>query len=939
MSTLFTHSNPLVTKPTSEAMKKSSRGIISGIASKATSIASALTLVPITAPIAGTVATVSSIVGSIAGAFGFDKPTSLQTTDPIKIGYFDLAHSTGIEQSPVLATTQENQVERLGAEVGYTEIEDSILDIAMRPQVIYSGQLNQSATTTDSLFSIPVHPAYMPSPNPAPSVTNMVMDLLPTYSSFVANLFRYWRGSMTYQFHFYASSFHSGRIRIVWTPDPDRTINAASNVQDSISTVVDIRGNTKVGFSVPYLLPQPFARCNLAEVTYANDYNWSFGSFGVPDTIIPIHNGNLNLYWENIPVFPSVPSPPIHVVVYSACGADIQFAEPTTESFTNMQAGSAGYGGARVKFLGNPGFNGEVVSASAPQLVGDTLVFDSVPQSDVDQPVVDVNEITNFQELAEPVVTQEPNQDDPVSNPVYTSVSDPTLSELAARPALLDHFQWTPSMDIGKGTVYDTFRALNVPTSAVRTIFSKYRYARFDIVVRIRINGTRFHYGALAYTHTPFGAVTSGNLSRLSITELSGYNGGVLTPDVEETHTIRLPYIYQDNHFTMSRYGALPTDVNTNKSQGIGPLFLYVLSPLGGGTVATAEVSPVNVTLYTHLENVVVSGPQGAPSSPPTSSPPISVSLLTPAADGGYPVNSINGILAINNNTGPGEQEDVIVFEDSVPQGYTMQDVRDEPCESLVPGSTALVAGTAMHGEVITHVKQLVSRPGHAGHIYPTKNGSFVSHFGQLQVFYPQLRPYKGAPHNSVTPFVSTKASQSNASFLDALRSLYLIERGSVCYKFVGENGNPLGIDLMMSKDNMISWNNSTQTYTSDNMLDADMAVMAGQQDSGRVTAGSHYVPSIALMPPEVIVPYHTFSLFHYTPRLAFGDVLGLNIDSQVTMPKPVDTPGVRVSSALAQNNIRINVLKSAADDFQFAKLIPPRMFTFTTRRFCTPTV
>lgn len=74
--------------------------------------------------------------------------------------------------------------------------------------------------------------------------------LSPDYLAFVAAEFRFWRGSIKYLLHFVNSAFYSARFRISYC-----TTVPGSGDGDLPQMIVDVKGDTWVEFTVPYLHP------------------------------------------------------------------------------------------------------------------------------------------------------------------------------------------------------------------------------------------------------------------------------------------------------------------------------------------------------------------------------------------------------------------------------------------------------------------------------------------------------------------------------------------------------------------------------------------------------------------------------------------------------------------------------------------------------------
>lgn len=944
-------------QPTKEQLSKSQQGIVSGVASHVEGAANILSRIPVIGSIAGTVGGIAGTVSRVAKIFGFDKPTSIEAQQPVKLNWFNITHGSGLEQSPCLSVEPANRVSHIGDSMGYSSADDQISNLINRPSIIYAGNLLNApfSGADNTLLSFPVHPV-MSVCTAASQNSDAVSDMTVLYNStsFVSNLFRYWRGSMDYRIRIMASNFHSARLRVIWIPGSychSITNTDVQNYANIPTKVVDIRGDTEICFSIPYLIPSPFARCSMAELAYANEqtayYNFGGarsyldGDFDTDTTnaarIIPTINGRVHLVWDNEPTFPSTPVPSIQCIIYSSAGKDMQLSEPTTESFSNMIWSNTTRPGFINRVLppllpSFPATGGEVTTqyptAIAPVSLAE-IDYDGpmIACSDSQPEITDLQELTAFEDVDEQLQTTSVPH-----NPITETVFNlPTIKDVCARPVMLVNHRWVTTEN--QMTSYDIFSML-MNNKYVSNALAFYRYVKADVKVQIRMNGTSFHYGSMGYFHIPLGRIDVNNNNIVSIPEFSQYSGGVITPDSTEIHNITLPYLYPKQFMDKQRINCLnnsPTAV-TNQDSGIGPLCLYPYTALAGGTVTSSVVPSVNLTIYAWLENLEVAGPSLIPLTPSPFPVVKTVVVQGTPLVGSRICNSVDLLLGREaTSTDP-----VAALMDADEPEIAMVGYSHETsssCPPIIPSSTSSVPPDVLHGEEIANIKQLIHRPGYAGLIRARRTGAFVSHFANVKGTYPMLREYKGAPHSSIasTPHIATT---QNTSFLDAFREIFLCERGSVAFKFFGPDG-PLSQDLLFQHENMSSWNailGSTGAGNLDFLPDSGaIAPLLPYSDPIRTAAGMHYIPSTALFPPEVTTPYHCFDFFHFVPQVS-----ALPSQTARIIPFLSDCPGVRVSTTLSANsNTMVAVIKSACDDFQFGQFVPPRASKFTVNRRC----
>jgi hypothetical protein len=114
----------------------------------------------------------------------------------------------------------------------------------------------------------------------------------PTYLSYVASLFRYWRGSIDYHFHFITSKFVTARVRIAFKPyevedlggDPKYPADGPGG--DIISKVIDISGDTHVSLRIPYISDTLFKKCHDFDASPATRASLDYCTGGLTVTLV-----------------------------------------------------------------------------------------------------------------------------------------------------------------------------------------------------------------------------------------------------------------------------------------------------------------------------------------------------------------------------------------------------------------------------------------------------------------------------------------------------------------------------------------------------------------------------------------------------------------------------------------------------------------------------
>jgi hypothetical protein len=227
-------------------------------------------------------------------------------------------------------------------------------------------------------------------------------------------------------------------------------------------------------------------------------------------------------------------------------------------------------------------------------------------------------------------------------------VTNETLTEMA--PPSEEETAGTSSAEIhdGQGTVYDlddffarpvAIADINIPVGltfsaqypayqmwssnpAVRAKLSNYAYFRGDLVLRISLSATPFHYGSFLFSWQPFwmkndilmayvNQLTLGrNVMPVMNTYLSQSSGVMMAKIGDNTPLVmRIPFFsfkHKANLFNYSN-SVITNSVPFLDMEDLGALFM---TPLTSVKVANTEVtSPVSVNIYAYMENVELGAP------------------------------------------------------------------------------------------------------------------------------------------------------------------------------------------------------------------------------------------------------------------------------------------------------------------------------------------
>jgi len=214
-----------------EADKKSKAGSISNALSTAASIAGLVKNVPFASSYASAIETTLSGAAKVTKMMGLSKPSTLAITDIGKINPFaDINQGQGLDMSIQLGFDQANGISTIPNVGGQSADEMNLRYVAGTPQLAdkWFPDIGDVGETL-GFFSLG--------------------DLAnPVYMDHINSLFHYHSGSVKVGFYIYASRYHNVKLAF-WL---NRADSASSNWQDCMHRVIDVQGDTKFFWTIPY---------------------------------------------------------------------------------------------------------------------------------------------------------------------------------------------------------------------------------------------------------------------------------------------------------------------------------------------------------------------------------------------------------------------------------------------------------------------------------------------------------------------------------------------------------------------------------------------------------------------------------------------------------------------------------------------------------------
>lgn len=209
----------------------------------------------LTRNVAGAVVGIASIVGSF-----LDKPANpVATCKNMIYPISPLAHMKGVDTSVRLAA------EPMG---GYTDVERfrtgdgsemKLTQMAKIKAWVRTFTWSSSQAEGTVLYRIPVLPGFIDYSN----VTyrgKTVVSVDHTYLSWVASMFQYWRGGLSYRFDFKGTQFQTGRVTVSYIPNVDASAGAQTYAQTTCCDTkqFDIHETREFTYDVPYFSSTPW---------------------------------------------------------------------------------------------------------------------------------------------------------------------------------------------------------------------------------------------------------------------------------------------------------------------------------------------------------------------------------------------------------------------------------------------------------------------------------------------------------------------------------------------------------------------------------------------------------------------------------------------------------------------------------------------------------
>lgn len=290
---------------------------ISAPATAVANVAAKLTSVPVVGDFARATEIGARAVSSIAKLFGYSNPPVIDDVHGYQNKTFH-AFSNVETRMPIdkLSIDPKNEVTLSSKVAGIDEPDPLAFSNLLTHESFLQGtNWNGSQSPNTVLWTAAVYPGY------AAPLNNFYST---TPAGYVGDMFKLWRGSVTYRFKFIKTRYHTGRVAIMWDPAGSPLASGLDATTTVLTRIVDIQDEDDVEFTVPYKQMTPFC-----DYTGASASFYSNGPSPSITTVNGRTNGILTMKVLNKLTGPAA-GPEIDVLVYVRMGDDFVFAVPDT---------------------------------------------------------------------------------------------------------------------------------------------------------------------------------------------------------------------------------------------------------------------------------------------------------------------------------------------------------------------------------------------------------------------------------------------------------------------------------------------------------------------------------------------------------------------------------------------------------------------------------
>lgn len=317
-----TVAEPGALAPQAGEYEQVNNGPISGPASYVEKVAAALTAVPQIRPLALATEMAAGAVGNIAKMFGMSRPVDAGPINSYKPTYAGNIANTNVMDTSTKLTfdvKQELTIDPVATGLGPDD-EMAITSIVRRESYITQFPWSTAAVPETLLWNTRVTPMMLDQASPSGFTEYHLTPM-----AYAAYPFENWRGTINYRFQIVASSFHKGRLKIVYDP----YYNSSSEYNVQYTHVIDLAKERDFTVSVQW-------GQELSFLDHDDNLVVPFSTSVLGGAAHEESNGILAVYVVNDLTTPSATLSDVSVLVSVSAGEDFEVVNPNSANITTV---------------------------------------------------------------------------------------------------------------------------------------------------------------------------------------------------------------------------------------------------------------------------------------------------------------------------------------------------------------------------------------------------------------------------------------------------------------------------------------------------------------------------------------------------------------------------------------------------------------------------
>ena len=297
-------------------------GIISRPASAVAKAAGWLANVPILRPFAKATEIAANAVSGIASIFGFSRPVVL--TNPSFMKNTIMGNLSNVDAHEAVSKLSLDGKQELCIDprtVGLDDVDELAIDT-------YCAKESYLTTSTWAVSDTPGTLLFQSMVMPVLFDSHSNSTMLMTPMCHLSQLFQYWRGTIRYRFQIVASSFHKGRLAVIYDPNGPSAGLFTNYSNVAYTRYVDLAKERDFAIDINWAQHEPYAKV-LSAVADGEDTVWNTAAVPLADNYDGYRNGTIMVKILNELAAPAVTAD-VTINVFVS-GHNMDFAAPNSE--------------------------------------------------------------------------------------------------------------------------------------------------------------------------------------------------------------------------------------------------------------------------------------------------------------------------------------------------------------------------------------------------------------------------------------------------------------------------------------------------------------------------------------------------------------------------------------------------------------------------------